>query len=179
MPPKPILLAMIICAHSGCTSATESQWAVANLWIEKTGEDIHGFQSWQLFAGPWERTRNKRFHQCSIVFELQGSSNVGCSTCFESWDVQLTMVETDCSDAQVDANEWAGLRNLGLATEIPSFPENAILQDADFGVWASWEWENDWTPYGWTTKTANTELPAEWTDAGPLEISSPWVWDLN
>src|SRR6478672_12188836 len=86
----------------GCSPDLTPTAAYDPIWIEPAPDDtVHGFQTWQVFGPKWEKNFDDRYYVCSVVTEILGPQ-IPCDAepdCAWAWDVDVSVLETDCADA--------------------------------------------------------------------------------
>lgn len=179
MRPTPLLLPLLAACHAAPGPAT---WAVDPLWIEGADEGgLHGFQTWELFDQHWDNNHHERHYVCGAVVRLFGDP-VSCEDCDGAWSIRTRLVETDCTEDDIDINRFTGLRELSLRavgsvpTDAAPYPGQSTFADADYGAGLA--------PYGWAWPAAldhgvATSSDGSFDGSEPYQLRPTVLWDLR
>ncbi|MEQ1570196.1 MAG: hypothetical protein ABMA64_31470 [Myxococcota bacterium] len=149
----------------GCAPDLTPAWAYDPIWLEPSGDGVHGFQSWEVFGPKWPASYNDRHYVCAVVVELDGVPTE-CDAepaCAVAWEVTPTLAQSDCGEAGLgDDPLFASLGKLalgGAATgEEIGWPGKTSVGWADYG--------NGWEIHG--------EAYPEVLDLGGAADSGEW-----
>jgi len=148
-------------AATACGSDTEAAWAFDPIYLEPDGVDITGFQTWEYFTEAWAKRQAGKHYLCSVVITLQGSPTA-CDDCTGAWQVEPTILESDCPADLAESALPLSLKRVGIgplsdAPDAP-YPAHSSVSWADYG--------HGWERHGWAYP--------ERLDQGRDAPASPW-----
>jgi hypothetical protein len=153
----------------GCSTDLTPTWAWDPIWLEGADDGVHGFQTWQVYGADWDRKQKDKSYVCSVLTELTGlPSTCDAPTCVAAFDVEPTVLETDCAEASLAENPlFTSLQRLALgdpyAGDDAPWPGRTTATFADYG--------NGWEPHGFAYPEAYDTGGAGdpvWTGADPF-----------
>jgi hypothetical protein len=184
-PMRSLLPLVPMAALSACKQDETPALAFDPIWVEPVGEDIHGFETWQIYTDRWAKHDKEKFYVCAVVVELEGTPTApgdGCRGCALAWDVTPTVIDSDCADRLTDDPGFLALTRLaigdvgnGLDADNP-YPAKAQGGWADYGT-------GEWEAHGWaypeSLDTRGQAASADWDGDQPFQFWPAFYWDLT
>lgn len=178
----PLFLLLGGCARNDGVAA----WAMDPVWIEPDGAvDIHGFQTWEMYSSHWTKNYHDKFYVCSVLVELYGTPGApgdACADCTQTWDVDTSVLETDCYDQIASDPGWLSLSRVGIgpvASEISAddpFPAQSHGGYADYST-------GQWVSHGWaypeSLDNRGQADDLDWNGTQPFTLWPAYVWNLG
>ena len=160
---------------TACGSDSEPAWALDPVYIEPSDSGITGFQTWEFFGERWSKGRSGKHYLCTVIVGLTGSP-ANCQPCVTAWDIETSLVESDCPSKITDGPLPLSLVGLGIgelaAEGDPPYPEQTSESWADYGM--GWE-RHGWAyPDGLDHGHSSTSTHWDGTEAYTLWPTSAW-----
>jgi len=167
----------LIIGIAACTPDPEPTWALDPITFTSDAEGIVGFQNWTFFAQPWSKRQASKHHICTVVVRFTGTPSQ-CPECEHAWEVDPTILETDCPDSLAEGPLPLSMMALGIgaATEAPDapFPGQTSEGWVDYGY--------GWERHGWAYPDAldhgRPSSATQWDPAEPFTLWPTYVWPL-
>lgn len=156
---------LIAALTMGCVQDGAS-WAFDPIWLEADGDDVIGFQTWNLYREGWKKRQHDKFYVCAVVVALEGAPTP-CDDCTEAWRVEAARVETDCTGAWSADPLFTSIVRVGYGPATSSeAPPHAGASDegrVDYG--------DGWEVHGWAYPAGldHGEASGDWPDT-PLQL---------
>ena len=164
-----VLVSTVLLTHSSSCKIEEHNWAIDSLWIEvDENNNAFGFHTWQIYDANWSKQRASKHHICAVVVELNGEPTTTCPSCFEAWDIQANVLESDCGDSILTTWNWAQINGLGISKE-PSMSSTLEFNEDEMGAWLRWQNDTIWEGHG----------SAHSPEGKTYRIDTPWAWRLS
>ena len=155
-------------------------WGFQHVSLTVSGDALSGYQIWEMYGERWERKQKEKFHVCSVVQTLTGSSADaeldGCLSCEAVYDVELEFLESDCDDGISQRADLAGMTRFGIGALPADLDEESPYPGAALGWYQSWD-DTTATVHGYAWQDLEPTDPI-WGD-GVFTLWPAYAWQLD
>ncbi len=173
---RPAIIASLA-VLAACKADREPAWALDPIYLEPAGEGVIGFQTWEVFSERWSKRHAGKHYLCAVVVEFNGTPGT-CPDCTFAWDVQTSLVESDCPDRVTNDPLPLSLRAIGVG-------DLGKSEDAPYGTQSSLGWADygfGWEVHGWAHPDAldngGASSATDWDGAEPFALWPTAAWPL-
>lgn len=162
---------------TACKPETEPAWALDPIYVEAVGEDIVGFQTWEVFGDRWAKKHKGKHYICAVVVEFTGTPS-SCTECTHAWLLDTAILESDCPSSLSEDPLVLSLQSIGIgattASDEAPYPGQSREGWADYGF--------GWEVHGWAYPDAldhdrQTSAKA-WDASEPYALWPTAAWPL-
>lgn len=155
-------------------------WGFQHASVTVEGEGISGYQIWEFYSERWQRKQKEKHHSCSVVQTLVGTLGDveldGCLDCGVVYDIELSLLESDCETSLSDRADLAGMTHLGIGVLSDELESQSPHPDAALGWYQSWDGESaEPNGYAWQEPEPTA---AVWQD-GTFTLWPAVAWQLD
>ena len=173
----PVVLLPLFIACGGQGDA--AFWGFQHASVTVSGDDLEGYQIWELYAERWQRKQKEKHHICSLVQTLTGTATEpvleGCLDCEAVYAVSVDFLETDCDEDIASRADLAGMTRLAIGAVSDELEVDSPQPGVSLGWYQSFD-NTTATPHGYAWQDPEP-VEAVWTD-GTYTLWPAYAWEL-
>jgi hypothetical protein len=170
-----LTLATALCG--GCAKDEDPKWAFDPIYLEINDTEAYGFISWEIFSRRWSKRQAAKHYLCTVVVEVEGTSDTGelCTGCSDAWTLSATIADSDCPSATQELELFTSPTGLAIGAVPSELADQMPLAGINAGSYISYD-QADWQAHGWALEPDNQ---SPWEGGAELSLWPAFAWDLE
>jgi hypothetical protein len=170
-------LLLLAPCFAACAPDLTPTWGFDPIYLEPDGQQVYGFETWQIYAEKWAKKPVDRYYVCAVVVQLEGTPS-SCPDCTVAWNVTAELVESDCAGTLSEDPLFTSVIGLGLGEPSTNpdapHPDLTVVGWVDYG--SGWEIHGDAWPE--ILDSGGVAADAEWDGEKAFTFWPGALWPL-